>query len=502
MGTDSSTTTSTSTSTTTSTSTSTTSSTSAPTTTYRNAYESPHYSSYVWTIISRMPDSSTTSPFPKYYFTKNNSLSTVDLGYRFMILPSTSSTSCVILVKKISTTADTSVINADTSYILNTDYNPMNVPPNNYYLLIINNSVTIATEYSGTLTSDFVWGLNNIFNTISSTGNQYFFDPASPNNISTSGKYLEIIPDPNIPPKGTFIGCFKTTPNAIVDPTSSFEAGTDSEYNKCSRKAQTFGKNTFGIQNNICYMTNNLDAIVNNGRSNECTFNDGLVVGNANSVGVYSMTNYSLLNYYKDAQSVCNNLSCYSTNTASKPTTKECANENGTCTLPAGINTIYYGAGSSFKTIKTINGNGYSIPCGSSTFGDPSPGVTKTCSYEVLNTPLCNNTSYKAILDPTDNTYKCMLKNFIKGDNACPSMYAYDATDRTCTLKPCDPNSWVDTSTSDYCVPICDSNCINCIAPGVCALCNPGYNVDQTGKCYGSVNGTLVIPEKTLVIYD
>lgn len=55
-----------------------------------------------------------------------------------------------------------------------------------------------------------------------------------------------------------------------------------------------------------------------------------------------------------------------------------CANENGTCTLPAGeIKRIYYGANNNWKFAHAVG----SISCSNAVFGDPISGTVKACYY-------------------------------------------------------------------------------------------------------------------------
>jgi hypothetical protein len=74
----------------------------------------------------------------------------------------------------------------------------------------------------------------------------------------------------------------------------------------------------------------------------------------------------------------------YSSDTASAPsapttpsdTWTTCAWEGGTCTF-SGTRQVRYGSGTTFAT-KTFTG---SAACSNATFGDPTPGVGKSCSY-------------------------------------------------------------------------------------------------------------------------
>ncbi len=56
---------------------------------------------------------------------------------------------------------------------------------------------------------------------------------------------------------------------------------------------------------------------------------------------------------------------------------QECAAENGTCTLPAGVTAdVYFGAGSYYAVSSGVTG---SISCSDTVFGDPYPNVAKAC---------------------------------------------------------------------------------------------------------------------------
>jgi serine protease len=71
----------------------------------------------------------------------------------------------------------------------------------------------------------------------------------------------------------------------------------------------------------------------------------------------------------------------YSSDTASTPTTPgitwtACASEGGTCTF-SGTRQVRYGSGTTFAT-KIFTG---SAACTNGEFGDPTPGVVKSCSY-------------------------------------------------------------------------------------------------------------------------
>jgi len=56
---------------------------------------------------------------------------------------------------------------------------------------------------------------------------------------------------------------------------------------------------------------------------------------------------------------------------------QECAAENGTCTLPAGVTAdVYFGAGSYYAVSSGVSG---SISCSDTVFGDPDPNVVKAC---------------------------------------------------------------------------------------------------------------------------
>ena len=59
-----------------------------------------------------------------------------------------------------------------------------------------------------------------------------------------------------------------------------------------------------------------------------------------------------------------------------------CANEWGTCNF-TGTRQVRYGAGGNFATLTAST----SIPCRNSVFGDPAPGLAKTCQYADTTTP-------------------------------------------------------------------------------------------------------------------
>jgi YVTN family beta-propeller protein len=64
-------------------------------------------------------------------------------------------------------------------------------------------------------------------------------------------------------------------------------------------------------------------------------------------------------------------------------TATACAGENGTCAIPAGQQaSVYYGVGTSFALRSGLTG---AVICNNDTFGDPIPGLAKSCSY-VLET--------------------------------------------------------------------------------------------------------------------
>lgn len=70
-------------------------------------------------------------------------------------------------------------------------------------------------------------------------------------------------------------------------------------------------------------------------------------------------------------------------------TAVKCANENGTCALPAGATaTIYYGANGKFFLKSGLTGN---VACNNTTFGDPVSGVGKTCAYALTGTAATAN---------------------------------------------------------------------------------------------------------------
>lgn len=66
---------------------------------------------------------------------------------------------------------------------------------------------------------------------------------------------------------------------------------------------------------------------------------------------------------------------------AKKPSGVQCAKENGRCAF-SGEGVVYYGADSRWSVKRGQNG----IDCNNATFGDPAPGVVKSC-YVKVNTP-------------------------------------------------------------------------------------------------------------------
>lgn len=57
-----------------------------------------------------------------------------------------------------------------------------------------------------------------------------------------------------------------------------------------------------------------------------------------------------------------------------------CAGENQTCALPTGVSaTVWYGAGTQWAFKTGLSGR---IACYNGTFGDPAPGVVKSCRYQ------------------------------------------------------------------------------------------------------------------------
>jgi len=56
-----------------------------------------------------------------------------------------------------------------------------------------------------------------------------------------------------------------------------------------------------------------------------------------------------------------------------------CARENGFCRVPYPTRVIYGARG--WSTERFVQGRG--IPCSNQFFGDPAPGVAKSCSYVV-----------------------------------------------------------------------------------------------------------------------
>jgi hypothetical protein len=71
--------------------------------------------------------------------------------------------------------------------------------------------------------------------------------------------------------------------------------------------------------------------------------------------------------------------SCYPVISVPPSTVKACAQDYGTCTIPSGSKTVYYGANSIYLD-KTLSGKFTCLP---STFGgtDPVPKVVKSCLY-------------------------------------------------------------------------------------------------------------------------
>ncbi len=55
-----------------------------------------------------------------------------------------------------------------------------------------------------------------------------------------------------------------------------------------------------------------------------------------------------------------------------------CANENQTCSF-SGVRTVRYGANGTYFTKTNVSP---SISCSNAVFGDPTPGVVKTCEYQ------------------------------------------------------------------------------------------------------------------------
>lgn len=66
---------------------------------------------------------------------------------------------------------------------------------------------------------------------------------------------------------------------------------------------------------------------------------------------------------------------------AKRPSGAQCAKESGRCAF-SGDGVVYYGANSSWFVKRSQNG----MDCNNATFGDPAPGVAKSC-YVKLNTP-------------------------------------------------------------------------------------------------------------------
>lgn len=67
---------------------------------------------------------------------------------------------------------------------------------------------------------------------------------------------------------------------------------------------------------------------------------------------------------------------------AKKPSGVQCAKESGRCAF-SGEGAVYYGADSRWFVKRGQNG----MDCNNATFGDPTPGVAKSC-YVKLNTPV------------------------------------------------------------------------------------------------------------------
>lgn len=76
-----------------------------------------------------------------------------------------------------------------------------------------------------------------------------------------------------------------------------------------------------------------------------------------------------------------------STPTSLIPGSPQCANENGTCNVPAGATaSVYYGANNSFAILNGVSG---SIICNNTSFGgDPLPGTVKACYVVVTTLPI------------------------------------------------------------------------------------------------------------------
>jgi hypothetical protein len=59
-----------------------------------------------------------------------------------------------------------------------------------------------------------------------------------------------------------------------------------------------------------------------------------------------------------------------------------CANEDGTCTF-TGTRRVRYGISGQYSILTKTS----PVACNNATFGDPAPGLDKTCEYETVSTP-------------------------------------------------------------------------------------------------------------------
>ena len=78
-----------------------------------------------------------------------------------------------------------------------------------------------------------------------------------------------------------------------------------------------------------------------------------------------------------------------------------CANEGGTCTVPAGATaTVWYGANTTWVSRTGVTG---SIACTNAVFTDPLVGTVKACRYLVTSTPPANQAPTVALTAPAAN---------------------------------------------------------------------------------------------------
>lgn len=123
------------------------------------------------------------------------------------------------------------------------------------------------------------------------------------------------------------------------------------------------------------------------------------------------------------------------------PSVTECANENGTCTLPSGTWEILYGANTSWKIAPATG----AVPCTNGVFGDPISGTAKKCYYRTYSGSWTPTTTTAALnsdgyffarvqvcdRDPTvyilkDKRYWNLCTQY--SDGATPSRPAYKPT--------------------------------------------------------------------------